>query len=55
MVVVMVMMVVMAVNDDHNLCLRSIGHCEGEEKNQSKQNFFHNQLWRVASGFAELH
>jgi hypothetical protein len=39
--VVMMMVVVMAVYDHHNLCLRRIRHCEAEDESQCEENLFH--------------
>ncbi len=48
MVVVAVMMMAMAMFYHHNLRVRRIGrregHCETEEKNQTKPDFFHTLL-----------
>jgi hypothetical protein len=39
--VMVMMMVVMAVYDHHNLRLRHIGYCEAEDESQCEENSFH--------------
>jgi hypothetical protein len=41
MMVVMTVMVVMGMHDDHDLCLRRVGNREAADKNQAKQDFLH--------------
>jgi hypothetical protein len=53
-VVVVMVVMMMAVYDHHDLRLRRIRHCEAEDKNDSKQNLFHDSVWRAALQFAEL-
>jgi hypothetical protein len=38
----MVTVMVMAVNNHHDLCLRRIRDCEAEDENQTEQNLFHS-------------
>jgi hypothetical protein len=42
MMMVVMMVMVMRMNDDHHLRLRRVGNREAEDKNESKQDFLHN-------------
>jgi hypothetical protein len=44
--VMVVTVMVMAVNDYHNLRLRRIRYREAEDENQSEQNLFHTSVSR---------
>jgi hypothetical protein len=53
-VVVMVVMVVVGMNNHHNLRLRRVRYCEAEEKHESEQNLFHNTVSRPPNQNTEL-
>ncbi len=50
----MVVMVVVGMNNHHNLRLRRIGYREAEEEHESEQNLFHNSVSRPSNRNTEL-
>jgi hypothetical protein len=52
--VAIVTVVVVAVNDNHDLRLRRIGHCEAEDEHETEQNLFHALVWRAVFKNTEL-
>jgi hypothetical protein len=50
----MMVVMVVGVNNHHNLRLRRIGCREAEEEHESEQNLFHNSVSRRANQNTEL-
>jgi len=48
------MMMVMAVDNHHNLRLRRVRYREAEDESQCEQNPFHTSVSRTPAPFAEL-